>query len=119
MLAFQNGGFGQAFEQHLDRWTPTNPNASYPRVWLGTNTNNQLVSTFWARSGDYVRLKNIELGYTLPSKLCKNIKVQGIRVFANATNLVTFNADKYLDPEGFSSNYPIQRVFNFGVNLKL
>jgi len=119
MLAFQNGGFGQAFEQHLDRWTPTNPNASYPRLWLGTNTNNQLVSTFWARSGDYVRLKNIELGYTLPSKLCKNIKVQGIRVFANATNLVTFNADKYLDPEGFSSTYPIQRVFNFGVNLKL
>ncbi len=117
--AFQNGGFGQAYEQHLDRWTATNPNASYPRVWLGSNVNNQAYSSYWIRSGDYVRLKNIELGYTIPEKLSKGIKVQSVRVFANVTNLLTFNNDKYLDPEGFQSTYPVQRVFNFGINLKL
>ncbi len=116
---FQNGGFGQAFEKHLDRWTPTNPDASFPRVWVGTNIYNQATSSYWMRSGDYVRLKNIELGYTLPAKLLGKIKVSSIRVFANAINLLTFNNDKTIDPESYQSNYPVQRLINFGVNLKL
>lgn len=116
---FQNGGFGQAFEQHLDRWTPTNPDASYPRVWVGSNVYNQATSSYWMRSGDYVRLKNIEVGFTLPTKVTSRIKLNNVRVFANAINVFTFNQDKTIDPESYQSNYPVQRLINFGVNLKL
>lgn len=118
-FAFQNGGFGQAFEQHLDRWTPTNTDATYPRLWIGSNVYNQATSSYWVRSGDYVRLKNIEVGFTLPTKLVGKINVNSVRFFANAVNVFTFNKDKSIDPESFQSNYPVQRLINFGVNLKL
>ncbi|WP_375447553.1 SusC/RagA family TonB-linked outer membrane protein [uncultured Fibrella sp.] len=117
--AFQNNGFGQAFEQHLDRWTPTNTAATYPRVWIGTNVNNQAVSSYWMRSGDYVRLKNVEIGYTVPVHLLSRIRVQSIRVFANGTNLLTANKDQTIDPESYLSTYPVQRLLNVGLNLKL
>ncbi len=116
---FQNGGFGQAFEQHLDRWTTTNTDAAFPRVWVGSNIYNQATSSYWMRSGDYVRLKNIEVGYTLPAKLLGKINVSSVRFFANAVNVLTFNKDKSIDPESYQSNYPVQRLINFGVNLKL
>ena len=117
--AFQNNGFGPAFEQHLDRWTPTNPNATYPRLSIGENLNNQVNSSYWFRSGDYVRLKNVEVGYTLPVRLVSRVRLQGLRVFANGINLLTMNKDKRIDPEGINGVYPIQRLLNLGVNLKL
>lgn len=117
--AFQNNGFGPAYEQHLDRWTPNNPNASYPRLSVGENVNNQQNSSYWFRSGDYARLKNVEVGYTLPSRLVSRVKLQAVRVFANGLNLLTVNADKQIDPEALNGVYPMQRLFNLGVNLKL
>ncbi|WP_201982395.1 SusC/RagA family TonB-linked outer membrane protein [Hymenobacter rubidus] len=118
--AFQNGGFGGAFEQHLDRWTPSNPGASYPRLSLGNNLNNYApTSSYWLHDDSYMRLKNVELGYTLPLNLSKRVRLQGIRFFANGTNLVTFSQYDRVDPEIFTAAYPQQRLINFGVNLKL
>jgi len=117
--AFQNGGFGAAFEQHLDRWTPTNPGASYPRLGLGTNLNNFATSSYWLRNNSYLRLRNVELGCTLPLNLSKRARLQGVRLFANATNLLTFNQLSRIDPEAYNNAYPVQRLLNAGVNIKL
>jgi hypothetical protein len=118
--AFQNNGFGGAFEQHLDRWTPSNPNASYPRLALGNNLNNYApVSSYWLHDASYMRLKNVELGYTLPLNWSSRVRLQGVRFFASGTNLVTFSQYDRVDPEIFNAAYPQQRLINFGVNLKL
>lgn len=117
--AFQNNGFGPAFEQHLDRWTPDNPDASYPRLSIGTNLNNQATSSFWLHDNSYVRLKNVEVGYTLPLSLSRLARLQGVRLFANGLNLLTFSQYDRIDPEVFNNAYPQQRLFNFGLNVKL
>lgn len=117
--AFQNNGLGQAWEHSLDRWTPaTAASATYPRLTVGTNINNEATSTFWMKSGDYLRLKNIEIGYSLPKSLLNRIKLSTIRVFASGTNLLTFSAYDRVDPEVYNGTYPLQRLLNVGVNIK-
>lgn len=116
---FQNSGFGNAYEQHLERYTASNTNASYPRLSIGNNTNNQAFSSYWYRKANYVRLKSTELGYTIPGKYSSFLKLQSVRIFANAMNLFTLSSLKDMDPEVNLGNYPIQRVFNFGINVKL
>jgi len=111
---------GQAFEQHLNRWTPSNAaNATYPRLSIGANVNNQQASSFWVRRADYLRIQNVDLGYSLPQKWVGRIKLNGLRVFVNGFNLYSFDTLRYLDPEGYNSIYPLRRTFNLGVNIKL
>lgn len=121
--AFQNGGFGQAYENNLNRWTPaTATTASYPRLNIGVNSNNQAQSSYWIRNGDYVRLKQIEIGYNLPQRMAKHINLQGIRVFVRGYNLLTLTSKELddRDPEIISAfSYPMQRLTNFGINIKL
>ena len=103
-----------------NHWTPQNSvNAALPRLTLGTNINNQLPSTFWLRNANYVRLKNAELGYTFRGARLKRAKISGLRIFVNAYNLMTFTPLKYIDPESGLSGFPVQRVINTGVSLKL
>jgi TonB-linked SusC/RagA family outer membrane protein len=118
---FQNNGFGQAYQQQLDRWTPaTAATATYPRLSIGTNSNNETFSSFWYRSADYIRLKNLQIGFTLPANYASAAKLKSLRVFATGTNLLTFTKLKGgLDPEIFNGAYPMQRLFNLGINLKL
>ncbi|MBC7888239.1 MAG: SusC/RagA family TonB-linked outer membrane protein [Ferruginibacter sp.] len=115
---FQNGGLGQAYEQHLDSWTPTNTDASYPRLSVGNNSNNKEFSSYWVRSGDYLRLKNVEIGFSLPAALLKKAKLQTMRIFVNGLNLLTATKEKDIDPEVYNGGYPIQRLYNFGINIK-
>lgn len=109
---------------YLDsRWTTENPdvNARWPRISSSNNVNNNQNSTFWLKSSDYLRLKNVELGYTLPKPLTRRWKLTNIRVFASGTNLYTLDKLKIFDPEmpdGFGS-YPQQRVINFGLNVAM
>jgi hypothetical protein len=72
------------------------------------------------RNGNYVRLKNIELGYTLPVSVTRRVKLQTVRVFASGTNLFALSpANKLdLDPEVFNGVYPLQRLLNVGINIK-
>jgi hypothetical protein len=115
---FQNGGLGQAFEEHLNRWTPTNTGASYPRLSIGNNSNNREFSSLSIGSGDYVRLKNVEVGYTVPMSVLKRVNISTFRIFANGLNLLTATKVKGIDPEVYNGSYPMQRLFNFGINIK-
>ncbi len=118
---FQNSGLGQAYQQQLNRWTPaTAATATYPRLGIGYSTNNDIFSTYWYRSANYVRLKNIELGYTLPSLVTNAIRLRSARIFVNGTNMLTFTNLKDVDPEVSDfGTYPIQKLFNIGINIKL
>lgn len=117
---YTTAGTGQAFEHHLNRWTPeTAETATYPRLSTQVNNNNRLISSFWVRSGDFFRIKNIDIGYTLPGKWTESMKLRGIRIFANGLNLFTWAGYDRMDPEVNGSTYPLQRVINAGVNVEL
>lgn len=122
--AFGSGGDRQGYAYLLGRWTPeTAETATYPRLTLGadpTNTPYLNNSSYWTRSGEYLRIRNIDLGYTFPFAVSRRIRVSSLRIFANAQNLFTVTPYDRLDPEiNGDTAYPIQRVFNFGVNIKL
>ena len=112
-------GNQQGYTYDIGRWTPeTATTATFPRLTPGYNANNDVTSTYWQRNGNYFRLKNAEIGYTVPFKLTNHLKLQTIRVFANGLNLFTNAAFSRVDPEVYSQVYPIQRVINFGLNVK-
>ena len=94
--AFYNSG--KVLKRHLDRWTPENHNASYPRLTRSSQTN-FATSSFWLEDASYVRLKNISLGYNLPKSLLTKIGVEKAKVFVSGENLLTFSGLDGLDPE--------------------
>lgn len=96
-----------------------NSNAKYPAVINGKNTNNYEMSTLYMRDASYIKLKNAEIGYTLPDKINRYFNVSNIRVFVNGTNLLCWDYLKIVDPEADygTGNYPMQRVVNVGVNV--
>lgn len=99
-----------------------NPNASYPRLSYGGNSNNYRASTFWLRNGSYLRLKTLEIGYNLPQKWVNKIYSKNIRLFFIGTNLLTFSEFKLWDPEMGSStgaHYPLAKTFSFGFNISM
>ncbi|OZI05321.1 SusC/RagA family TonB-linked outer membrane protein [Siphonobacter sp. BAB-5385] len=109
---------------HLGRWTPeTAETATYPRLHASTNGNNHRASTFWIRSADYLRIKNLELGYRLPKKWLSPIGLSYFRVYINGMNLYTWDKlkDYQVDPEigdGNGAMYPIQKIWNLGIDLR-
>jgi TonB-linked SusC/RagA family outer membrane protein len=110
---------GQGYDALTGRWTPeTASTATLPRLSLG-NTNNTANSTLFVRNGNYLRLKNAEIGYNIPYSWAKKLGLSGVRVFVNGENLVTLYGYKGIDPEVYGVAYPIQRVFNAGINIKL
>ena len=120
----QGNGFTQGYEQALGRWTPeTAAYAKYPRLTAGGNAYNFnpnfYSTTFFLHNGNYVRLKNISLAYNLPAAWMKRLKLAGIKLFAEAQNLFTWAAYKDVDPEVALPSYPMQKVINFGINIKL
>jgi len=122
--SFGTDGERQGYTYLLGRWTPeTAATATYPRLTIGsdpTNTPYLNTSSYWTRSGEYLRIRNIDLGYTFPFSLSRKIRVSSLRIFANAQNLFTLTPYDRLDPEiSDDTAYPIQRVVNVGVNIKL
>jgi len=108
-----------AYTYVIGRWTPETGTAStFPRLTPGNNPNNDAISDYWQHNGNYFRIKNAEIGYTVPFKLTNRIKLQSIRVFANGLNLFTQAAFSRVDPEVYGQVYPIMRVINFGINVK-
>jgi hypothetical protein len=86
------------------------------------STNNYYTSTFWLKDGSYLRLKNLQVGYTLPRKVLKKTPLNTVKVYASGFNLFTITDVNYVDPEmdpdknnGFF--YPQQKVYNVGVNV--
>jgi hypothetical protein len=78
------------------------------------------MSSFFVKSGDYMRIKNAEIGYTFPYSVTQRLRLAGLRVFVNGENLATLAGFKGIDPEETNMGaYPVQRVFNGGVTVKL
>lgn len=117
---FRNGGNGQLFESTLNRYTPqTAASATLPRVTIGNNINNYLTSGLYVHNGSYLRLKNLELGYSFNYNFLSAAKIKSIRVFINGQNLLTTSGYKEADPEVYTGAYPLLRVINGGLTLKL
>ena len=129
---YLSGYAGHAFYGYgsIQRWQadgyfhPENPTRypAYPRLELIQNaSNNTLTSDFWVRNASYVRIKNLQLGYTMPSSLLKPLGVAGLRIYAQCENPFTFHHfpegwDPEINTDGMY--YPILRTYTFGVNLK-
>lgn len=125
-----NGVFGQT-SAVLNRWTPENTVTNVPRAVFGDPNNNRRNSDRWIEDGSYVRLKNIQFGYNLPTSLIEKARFRTARVFVQGQNLITFTDYSGLDPEvnTFSGSntslgtdflvYPQAKTVTFGVNIGL
>lgn len=98
------------------------PDAEYPRLTYGDNPNNYQNSTYWLRDGRYLRLKNLEIGYTVPKQLLVHLHLTNARFYFMGTNLLTFSPFKLWDPELSSSTgeaYPLSRVLTLGLTVSM
>ncbi len=136
VYAFSEGQWGNVFKGLLeDRWVDSETasllglqphedvNASYPRLSYGGNGNNFRNSTFWLRDGRYLRLKNLDIGYTLPKTLVNKIHFQNIRFYISGSNLF-FLTKKFdiWDPESLQprgEDYPITKAVTMGMQVNL
>ncbi|SEP42895.1 TonB-dependent receptor [Mucilaginibacter sp. OK283] len=104
-------------EEHQDLY------AAYPRLGVNSTviSNNLQPSTWWLRDGSFMRLKSLEVGYTLPARIAKSLRVSNLRIYFNGLNLLTWSPFKLWDPEqgGNGFAYPIQKVYNIGLNVNL
>ena len=102
-------------------WSEDNQDiyALWPRYSAYLNKNNTAVSTWWMRDGSFLRLKQLELGYTLPVKWTRKAHIENLRVYFQGNNLLCWSEFDLWDPEmgGDGLGYPIQRTFNIGVNV--
>ena len=135
VFAFSENDWGNIMKGMLeDRWVDSetatqlglvaneNSNASYPRLSYGGNNNNQQSSTFWLRDGRYLRLKNMDIGYTLPKSITNKYHFNDIRIFVAGSNLITWSKFKLWDPESAQprgEEYPLTRSITMGLSVNL
>lgn len=114
----------------LDRWTPDNPDAELPRLVSNDPNNNQRPSDFYVEDGSFLRLRNLQIGYTLPQKFAEKAKLRDVRIYVSANNLFTMTNYRGFDPEigttgwildtgidkGF---YPSNRVLGLGLKVSM
>ena len=109
------------------RWTGEGTSNKIPRFTWADDNNNWLSSDLYVKDGSYLRLKNIQLGYTLPKVLTRKVLVDGVRFYVAAENLLTFTKYEGFDPEVGTSGgksigidrgcYPQARTYTFGLNI--
>lgn len=124
---FKDGDWGNILTDVVksNRWIlgeNEDPNAKYPRLSYGGNNNNYQSSTYWMRNGSYLRLKNLEVGYTIPKSIVNKIRLNNIRIYFMGTNQVTFSSFKLWDPELGSSNgqvYPLSKAYTLGLTINI
>ncbi|MFH5833000.1 SusC/RagA family TonB-linked outer membrane protein [Halalkalibaculum sp. DA384] len=134
---WSNGWTAQIFDReistlrtfHLDRWTPDNRDAKFPKPRMGSGSSddgiNDRFSSFWLEDASYFRVKNIEVGYSIPSDIMSRMNLKRARVYVSGENLFTFTDYLGYDPEQptgtgsrlLESRYPLAKVFSFGINL--
>jgi TonB-linked SusC/RagA family outer membrane protein len=118
---FNEGQYAMIQSYADSHWSEENRDiyALYPRLSATPIENNIHRSTWWLRDGSFLRLKSVELGYTLPEKFASKIYMNNLRVYFSGTNLLTFSKFKLWDPEMAENGlgYPVQRVFNLGIQL--
>jgi TonB-linked SusC/RagA family outer membrane protein len=133
VYAFSEGEWGSVMKGVMgdNRWiaadisgdpSTEDPNASYPRLSFGGNANNYRNSTFWLRDGQYLRLKTVDVGYTLPKQLANRIYCNNIRLFIVGSNLLTWSKFKLWDPELATprgEDYPLAKTVSLGISINL
>lgn len=104
-----------------DRWTEERgQSAKFPRFTQANKEYNSQASSFWVRDASYIRLKNMEIGYSIHAKTLRKAGIESLRIYANGYNLLTFDYLGFIDPEskvGANNRYPNLRIFNLGVNI--
>lgn len=123
---FLNGTWGNVFQDAVGNyWSKDvneDPNAKYPRLSYNGNANNYRPSTYWMREGSYLRLKTVEIGYTLPKRWLSAMHFTGLRIYVMGTNLLTFSSFKLWDPEMGSTTgqqYPLSKSVTVGLTFNL
>ena len=122
MPASNKGSMYNIFDNYQDRWTVDNQSQDvfYPRADYGPNANNSQKSTWWLRNMSFLRLKDAEIGYTLPESMTKKWGLSKIRFYIQGKNLITFSDFKLWDPEvnaNYGNVYPLIRTFAIGANV--
>jgi TonB-linked SusC/RagA family outer membrane protein len=117
----ESGSIGNfLLDVYKNRWTIENPSSEHPRIADRSNQYYSNDNTYWLRSSNYVRLKNIELGYTIPSTLGSRVGISSLRIYVNALNLLTFDKFDVFDPEstgGTGQYYPQAKILNTGLTV--
>lgn len=116
------GATGNIFTNIDDRWTKENPdqNVFWPRLTYGANTNNEQASTWWLRDMSFLRLRTLEVGYTLPQTWMRPAGIENLRLFARGSNIFTFSKFKLWDPELATTDglkYPMTQSISFGLSI--
>ena len=101
---------------HLDSWTESNPNASYPRLTLTNTANDTQYNDYWLRNADFLKIQNVQVGYVIPKKVLDKVNIKYLRLYLSGQNLATISGYDGFDPEG--GWYPLSRTFSFGLNLQ-
>lgn len=114
-------GIQNTVPKWLSRWTPENTNTDIPRLGF---SHNHINSEFWMEDASYLRLKNLELGYTLSKELSQRVSIQRLRVYVSSQNLMTFTNYSGFDPElsnpySRTDEYPVSKIMTIGINLTL
>lgn len=109
------GGINQEIAD--GRWVPGRTDATYPRLLEYSETRNTLVSDFWMQDKSYLKIRNIQLGYTLPKTWMNKIQMERIRVYGSLENFFTFTSYKGMDPEVSGINYPTMKQAVIGLNV--
>ncbi len=122
LWAFSNDG--QVPELALNRWVyypeqglDTRNTATYPRLSASGSLNNDRISTFWLKNGNFLRLRNVEIGYTFPLKQKTENGISKLRLYVSGINLLTFSKLGNWDPEAFPGTYPITPSAYLGINV--
>lgn len=124
VVAFENNSNAyniakSSWAYYPDQNIDTRSTATYPRLSTLSNNNNYQSSSFWIKNGDFLRLRNVEIGYSLSKNILKKMKFSSVRLYVNGTNLFTLSSllqNYNLDPESLSG-YPLLKSYNLGLTV--
>lgn len=130
LSTMSNGDANKLLDYAQNYWSETNPSSKYVRVDVSNKNKNDQISTFWIEDGSFLRIKDIQLGYNLDSKICKKLSLNSLRLYANASNIYNLTKYKGKDPESFMSSSPLEsgvdngsyvtpRSVTFGIQMGL
>lgn len=114
-----NIGFLNKGKRVLDAWSPTNPGSNIPALSRSDNNNEKRVSTYFVEDGSFLKLRNIQLGYNVPKTFARKMKMERLRFYLSAQNLLTIKSKEFtgVDPENANYGYPIPMNLTFGINV--